>query len=119
MNPLHATIEEFAADGYTHVQCYCPRCRAMRLRPINCLPRISKGLTIAELSVRLRCLECGGQVHLVKPWRLDDARSQYRTKACREACIRRGLSVGSDLTEGPRTLKTKFRFYPRRRRFCQ
>jgi hypothetical protein len=22
MDPLHATIEEFAADGYTHVQCY-------------------------------------------------------------------------------------------------
>ena len=24
---LHATIEEFAADGYTHVECFCPRCR--------------------------------------------------------------------------------------------
>jgi hypothetical protein len=24
MNPLHATIEEFAADGFTHVECYCP-----------------------------------------------------------------------------------------------
>jgi len=24
MDPLHATIEEFAADGYTHVECYCP-----------------------------------------------------------------------------------------------
>jgi hypothetical protein len=23
-DPSHATIEEFAADGYTHVQCYCP-----------------------------------------------------------------------------------------------
>jgi hypothetical protein len=28
LDPLHATIEEFAADGYTHVECYCPRCRA-------------------------------------------------------------------------------------------
>ena len=34
-NPLHATIEEFAADGYTHIECYCPRCRVTRLRPIN------------------------------------------------------------------------------------
>ena len=25
MDPLHATIEEFAAEGYTHVECYCPR----------------------------------------------------------------------------------------------
>ena len=24
MDPLHATIEEFAANGFTHVQCYCP-----------------------------------------------------------------------------------------------
>jgi len=27
MDRLHATIEEFAAEGYTHVECYCPRCR--------------------------------------------------------------------------------------------
>jgi phage FluMu protein Com len=30
MNPLHATIEVFAAEGYTHVECYCPRCRKTR-----------------------------------------------------------------------------------------
>jgi len=22
MDPLHATIEEFAADGYAHIECY-------------------------------------------------------------------------------------------------
>ena len=27
MEPLHATIEEFAAEGFTHIECYCPRCR--------------------------------------------------------------------------------------------
>ena len=59
MNPLHATIEEFAADGYTHVDCYCPRRRMTRLRPISWLPRISLGLTIAQLSARLRCAEGG------------------------------------------------------------
>ena len=26
-DPLHATIEEFTADGYTHIECLCPRCR--------------------------------------------------------------------------------------------
>src|SRR5262245_54519840 len=67
-HPLHATIEEFAADGYTHVECYCPRCRMIRLRPFSWLPRISLGLTIAQLSARLRCAECGGQVHSVKLW---------------------------------------------------
>ena len=72
MDPLHATIEEFAADGYTHVECYCPRCRLTRLRPIRWLPRISMGLTIAQLSERLRCAECGGQLHSVKPWRMED-----------------------------------------------
>jgi hypothetical protein len=29
--PLHATIEEFATEGFTHVECYCPRCRMIRL----------------------------------------------------------------------------------------
>ena len=32
MDPLHATIEEFAAEGYTHVECFCPRCRMIRLQ---------------------------------------------------------------------------------------
>ena len=49
MEPLHATIEEFAADGYTHVECFCPRCRRIRLRPMSWLPRISMGLTQASL----------------------------------------------------------------------
>jgi hypothetical protein len=34
-------------------------CRMIRLRPISWLPRISLGLTIAQLSARLRCAECG------------------------------------------------------------
>jgi hypothetical protein len=72
MDPLHATIEEFAADGFTHVACYCPRCRMTRLRLISLLPRISLGLTIAQPSVRLRCAECGGQLLSVKPWRLEE-----------------------------------------------
>ena len=44
----------------------------MRLRPISWLPRIWLGLTIAQLSSRLRCAECGGQLHSVKPWRVED-----------------------------------------------
>jgi hypothetical protein len=47
MNPLNATIEQFLDEGFTHIECHCPRCRAIRLRPINYLPRISMGLTIA------------------------------------------------------------------------
>ena len=41
-SPLHATIEEFAAEGYTHVECFCPRCRVIRLRPMSWLPRESR-----------------------------------------------------------------------------
>jgi hypothetical protein len=33
---------------------------------------ISLGLTTAQLSARLGCAECDGQVHSVKPWRLED-----------------------------------------------
>ena len=60
MDPLHATLEEFAADGYTHVEANCPRCRVIRLRPIDQLPKISLGLTLDGLARRLRCAECGG-----------------------------------------------------------
>ena len=72
MDPLHATIQEFAADGFAHVECYCPRCRVTRQRPISWLPRISMGLTIAQLSERLRCAECGSQIYSAKPWRMED-----------------------------------------------
>jgi hypothetical protein len=72
LDPLHATIEEFAAEGYTHVESSCPRCRVVRLRPMEWLPRISMGLTIAQLSERLRCADCGSQLHSVKPWRMED-----------------------------------------------
>jgi hypothetical protein len=72
MDRLQTTIEEFAADGYTHVECFCPRCRVIRLRPLDWLPRISMGLSIAQLSERLRCEEYGGQLHSVKPWRMED-----------------------------------------------
>ena len=50
MDPLHARLEEFAADGYTHVEANCPRCRVIRLRPIDQLPKISMGLTLDALA---------------------------------------------------------------------
>jgi hypothetical protein len=64
MDPLHATIEEFAADG--------SRCRMIRLRPISALPKISMGLTLDQLARRLRCAECGGTLLSVKPWQQAD-----------------------------------------------
>jgi len=42
MHALHATIEQFAAEGFTHVECCFPRCHAIRLKPIRWLPRISR-----------------------------------------------------------------------------
>ena len=39
MDPLHATIEEFDAEGFTHVECHCPRCRMTRLRPVVRSPK--------------------------------------------------------------------------------
>ena len=35
MGPLHATIEEFAADGFTHIEANRPRGRVIRLRTID------------------------------------------------------------------------------------
>ncbi len=36
------------------------------------LPRISMGLTLAQLARRLRCAKCGGPLVSVKPWRQAD-----------------------------------------------
>ena len=75
MDPLHATLQEFAAEGYTHVEANCPRCRVIRLRPIDQLPKISLGLTLDGLARRLRCAKCGGSLGSllsVKPWRQAD-----------------------------------------------
>ena len=33
MDPLHATIEEFTAEGYTHVGCFCPPATFCEHRP--------------------------------------------------------------------------------------
>ena len=54
MNPLHATFEELAAAGYTHIEANCPRCRIRRLRPMSWLFKISMGLTLDVLARRLR-----------------------------------------------------------------
>src|SRR5262245_21010136 len=72
IDPLNATVDEFVAEGFTHIQCYCPRCRTTRLRPISWLPRISLWDSPSQLSARLRCAECGGPLHSVKTWRLED-----------------------------------------------
>ena len=50
--PPSRHLEEFAADGYTHVEANCPRCRVIRLRPIDQLPKISLGLTLDALARR-------------------------------------------------------------------
>ena len=46
MDPLHATIEEFATEGYTQVECFCPRCRVISMGPMSWLPKISMSLAI-------------------------------------------------------------------------
>jgi hypothetical protein len=33
---------------------------------------VHQPVEIAQLSVRLRCADCGGPLHSVKPWRLAD-----------------------------------------------
>ena len=55
IDALRATIEEFAAEGFTHIECYCPRCRMTRLRPISWLPRISMGYHRAAIRAAPVC----------------------------------------------------------------
>jgi hypothetical protein len=57
----------------THVEANCPRCRVIRLRPIDQLPKIAMGLTLDGLARRLGYAECGGPLVSVKPWPQTDA----------------------------------------------
>jgi hypothetical protein len=59
MDTLQATIKEFAGEGYSHIECFCPRCRVIRLRPMSWLPRILMGLTLDALSVGYAALSAG------------------------------------------------------------
>jgi len=69
MDLPHATIEEFAADGYTPIECYCPHCREIRLRPISWLP-VSR-LASPSLSFQPDYAVWSAEVLLrsAKPWR--------------------------------------------------
>jgi hypothetical protein len=40
VDPLHNAIEEFAAEGHTHIACFCSRYRVTRMRPMNWLPLV-------------------------------------------------------------------------------
>jgi hypothetical protein len=66
MEPVRATIEEFAAAGCTHITGSCPRCGVIRLHPMSSLPKMSRGLTLADLSELLRCSDCRGPLSSVK-----------------------------------------------------
>ena len=79
---LHAMLRLIVPIGRFSIieLAFCPRCRMTRLRPISWLPRISMGLTIAQLSERLRCAECGGQLQSVKPWRMEDVIGMWGTQ---------------------------------------
>ena len=57
IDPMHATIEELAADGYTHV--YLPH---DEVEADQLVPRIALDLTVALLSARLRYADGGASL---------------------------------------------------------
>ena len=73
-DPLHATIEEFAADGYTHVEAELP---ALPCNPSLATQPASQNLVGAYagtgLARRLRCADAESLVLSIKPWRQTDA----------------------------------------------
>jgi hypothetical protein len=59
------------------------------------------GLTIAQLSARLRCADCGGPLRSVKPWRMElgkplGRRGHYFSAHSRLAGLPDEILVGSD-----------------------
>jgi hypothetical protein len=53
MDPLHATLEEFAADGYTHVSHHYPRCRMTLLRKTSFNRRAWEAARTAWMTMKL------------------------------------------------------------------
>ena len=62
------------------------------------LPRISMGLTIAQLSARLRCVKCCGQLRLVKPALEDVTGQAARTQRVIVGLITPQATPGSALS---------------------
>ena len=55
----------------THVECYWPfGARMTQVEGCELAPSHLDGPHLAQLAARLRCAECSGQLHSVKPWRL-------------------------------------------------
>ena len=72
MDPLHASIEDFTAEGFTHIECHCPRCRMTRWGR-------SVGFHESRWDLPLHSYQHGsaepsaaGSFTPVKPWRLED-----------------------------------------------
>jgi hypothetical protein len=68
VDPLHSTIEEFAAEGYKHIEC-CPRWRVIQLRVMSSLPCV---LIVSFLLVLAGCATSSasstvGQVQEIAP----------------------------------------------------
>lgn len=69
------------------------------------------GLTIAQLSARLRCAECAGELHSIKPWRLSDMLGKplgRRGEAAKPEGYRRGGARSSRNNRAPSLLPSNF-----------
>ena len=90
MDALHATTEEFVAEGYTHVECFCPRCRVIKLRPMSWLPKISMGLTLDQFARRPR-----NAAFLQSPCRLsNEGRPRLVARTWKTVKVTKMIAVG-------------------------
>ena len=69
MNTIHATIEEFVAEGYTHVECFCPAVSSDTAAADELATPNLDGPYTRCSRVAARCAEGGGPLPSVKPWR--------------------------------------------------
>jgi hypothetical protein len=76
MDPLHATIEDFAAEGFTHIECHCPPMSDDKAKADQLAPSHLSGANYRATVRASPLLGVGGQVHSVKPWRLEDVLCQ-------------------------------------------
>jgi len=83
--PKSPKLSEIVQEGYEYLQGFCPGCskwRTMELRSLHVAPRtkIQPTTTLAQLTERMRCKECGAPMERVEPWRQSDQTGDTKPK---------------------------------------
>ncbi len=75
------TVSSLKAQGFTHIECSCQRCRRTVQVPFRMIEkkRAIDDLTLAKLAFRMPCGKCGQRISGYRAWRQEDSPGFKRT----------------------------------------